>query len=86
MATAKKSPKKPGDVKSGGSDGVSESRQPVAKKSEEPIVSSVPGFSDNIRLGNEGPALFGKSAGIAVVNTSVMTCAWSVLYVAAQRS
>jgi hypothetical protein len=68
MATAKKSPKKPGDVKSGGSDGVSESRQPVAKKSEEPIVSSVPGFSDNIRLGNEGPALFGKSAGIAVVS------------------
>lgn len=67
MATAKKSPKKPGDVKSGGSDGPTESRPAVAKKTDEPIVSSVPGFSDNIRLGNEGPALFGKSAGIAVV-------------------
>ena len=69
MATAKKSPKKPGDVKSGGSgsDGASEPKKPVAKKSDDPIVSSVPGFSDNIRLGNEGPALFGKSAGLAVV-------------------
>lgn len=67
MATAKKSPKKPGDVKSGGSDGPTESKPAVAKQTDEPIVSSVPGFSDNIRLGNEGPALFGKSAGIAVV-------------------
>ena len=60
MATAKKSPKKPGDVKSGGSDGATEPQQPVVMKSDEPIVSSVPGFSDNIRLGSEGPALFGK--------------------------
>lgn len=68
MATAKKSPKKPGDVKSGGSDGATESKQPAAaRQSDEPVVSSVSGFSDNIRLGNEGPALFGKSAGIAVV-------------------
>jgi len=70
MATAKKSPKKPGEVKSGGgSDGTTpDVPKPAARKTEElAIVSSVPGFSDNIRLGTEGPALFGKSALIAVV-------------------
>lgn len=72
MATAKKSPKKPGEVKStGGATGSSESTRATPVKGKNPeeaaIVYSVDGFSDNIRLGTEGPGLFAKSAGLALV-------------------
>jgi hypothetical protein len=83
MATAKKGPsssKGSSEKKSGtpastetaaSSKAAPEAKAAKPAKKAEPAASGdqvlAPGYSDNIRLGSEGPALFTKAAGLAVV-------------------
>jgi len=70
MATAKKGPtKKTGSAKKGGSEATPDSQpKPSASVPEDAAGKvEIAGFSDKIRLGSEGGALFAKAAGLAVI-------------------
>jgi hypothetical protein len=77
MATAKKGPpsskgspekKSTGSAEKSADAPASKPEQAQTAKAAEPSSQElIPGFSDNIRLGSEGSALFSKAAGLAVV-------------------
>jgi hypothetical protein len=69
MATAKKGPTKKSGSARKGSDATPESQPKASASVPEDAAAKVDiaGFSDSIRLGNEGGALFAKAAGLAVL-------------------
>jgi len=73
MATAKKSSKgKGGSDKKDEAPRSAESKpSSKARVDDAALQTLVPGFSDNVRLGGEGSALFVKAAGVAVISLGI---------------